>query len=411
LGRRLAPPTFRSMNFIEKKLIPPTELRVGFIGAGRHSTANLYPAVAVTGIPIVGIAERNPERAREAAIRGYAPRIFVDHHALLSNSRLDGVIVSLAPELQIDVVEYCIRAGVGVYVEKPLGFDADSAQRIAKLTLTQGSPVMRSYDPLDSLPEAAHLRSADWAVASAPAAPQDRRVEMTGHDVIDSQLSLCGAARGAPVHTPPEGKEYALRTDAPLAVVVTCPGGWHLAERHIEQGQGPHYCLPRVESPLEARVWNGIFAIAQDELRDHASAVTLPGRADISMTACFMPARTELLVKACHHRNAFATGGMAAVIPNRPEPGVSAAQPLDTASAPGRVTEAGLRSTLYVAISYVAVWLSGSGAVAIPNLMEDDATAELRAQVEDDASTAHYGSASTLSADFFTIPDYELVIQ
>ena len=301
---------------------------------------------------------------------------------------------------------------------------------------------MRSYDHLDFLPEAGHLRSADWAVASAPAAPQDRLVGMTGpvspakmainalnsgarvwladreeastptgHTVIDSQLSLCDAARGALAYTPPEGKEYALRTDAPLAVVVTCPGGWHLAERHIEQGRGPHYCLPRVESPLEERLGNGIFAVAQNELRDHASAFTLPDCADISVTARFMRAHTELLVKACHHRNAFAPGGIADVIPNRPEPGVTAAQPLDTASAPGRVTEAGLRSTLYVAISYVAVWLSGSGAVAIHNLMDDDATAELRAQVGDDAFPAHYGPAGTLSADFLTIPDYELVIQ
>lgn len=376
------------------------------------------------------------------ADRGYAPRIFVDHQALLSNSRLDGVIVSLAPELQFDVVEDCIRAGVGVFGEKPFGFDADTAQRIAQLALTQGSPVMRSYDHLDFLPEAVHLRSADWAVASAPAAPQDRHVGMTGpvspakmainalnsgarvwradleeastptgHTVIDSQLSLCDAARGALAYTPPQGKEYALRTEAPLAVVGARPGEWHLAERHIEEGQGPHYCLPRVESPLEARLRNGIFAVARDEHRDHASAFTLPDCADISMTARFMRAHTELLVKACHHRNAFAIGGMADVIPNRPEPGVTAAQPLDTACAPGRVTEAGLRSTLYVAISYVAVWLSGSGAVAVHNLMEDDATAELPARVGDDAFTAHYGPPSTLIADFLTIPDYELVIQ
>lgn len=133
------------MNLIEKKMIPLPEPRVGFIGAGRHSTANLYPAFAVTGVPIVAIAERNPERAREAATRGYAPRIFADHHALLRDSRLDGVIVSLAPELQIDVVEDCIRAGVGVFVEKPLGSDADSAQRIANLALVQGSPVMLGF--------------------------------------------------------------------------------------------------------------------------------------------------------------------------------------------------------------------------------------------------------------------------
>lgn len=135
----------QTLSVIEKKLTPLKELRVGFIGAGRHSTANLYPAFALTGVPIVAIAERNPERAREAATRGYAPQIFADHHALLRNSRLDAVVVSLAPELQIAVVEDCIRAGVGVFVEKPLGFNADSAQRIAQLALAHRSPVMLGF--------------------------------------------------------------------------------------------------------------------------------------------------------------------------------------------------------------------------------------------------------------------------
>ena len=305
---------------------------------------------------------------------------------------------------------------------------------------------MRSYDQLDFLTEAAHLRSADWTAASAPVAPHDRHVGTTGpvspakmaidapnsgarfwladleeaftptgHNVIDSQLSLSNAARGALANIPPEGKEYALRTEAPLAVVGARSGEWHLAKRHIEQSQGLHCCLPcclpRVGSPLEARLRNGVFALARDEFRDHASACTLLDCADISMTARFMRAHTQLLVEACHHRNAFGSGGMADVIPDRSEPGVTTAKPLDTACAPGRVTEAGPRSTLYVAISYVAVWLSVSGAVAVHNLMEDDATAELPAHVGNDAFTAHYGPASTLMADFLTIPDYELVIQ
>lgn len=477
---------------------------------------------------------------------------------------------------------------------------------------------------LDFLAETAHVRSASWTVAPTPAALQDRRVEMTGpatpakmainalnsgakvwladledastptwYNVIDAQLSLYDAVRGTLTYESPEGKEYALRTDGPLAVVVVRPRGWHLAERHIsidgedaigalvdfglhffhnasrliEQGQGPYYYLPKLESHLEARLWNEIFVFAQDELgiprnsiratvlietipaafemdeilyelRDHASglnagrwdylfsiikyfrdagsAFVLPDRADISMTAPFMRAYTELLVKTCHHRNAFAIGGMAAVIPNRREAEVTAAafekvradktreaadgfdgswvahpdlvpicrevfdgvlgdqpnqldrkrddvevtaaQLLDVSSALGQVTEAGLRSNLYVAISYVAVWLSGSGAVAIHNLMEDAATAEisrsqvwqqirnsvvladtgrtvtrelvsrildeetanLRAQVGDDAFSAYYGPSSKLISeiclseeytDFLTTPAYEMVIK
>jgi len=158
------------------------------------------------------------------------------------------------------------------------------------------------------------------------------------------------------------------------------------------------------------------------------------------MTAPFMRAYTELLVKTCHRRGAFAMGGMAAVIPNRREPdvtaqafekvradktreandgfdgswvahpdlvpvcrevfdavlggrpnqldrqrpevSVTAEQLLDIRSAQGQVTEAGLRLNLYVAVAYTAVWISGNGAVAIHNLMEDAATAEIsRSQV------------------------------
>jgi malate synthase len=241
-----------------------------------------------------------------------------------------------------------------------------------------------------------------------------------------------------------------------------------------------------MESYLEARLWNDIFVFAQDELgipqgtvratvlietipaafqmeeilyelREHASglnagrwdylfsiikyfreageAFVMPDRASVSMTAPFMRAYTELLVKTCHRHCAFAMGGMAAFIPNRREPDTTAqaidkvradktreandgfdgswvahpdlvatcrevfdsvlgdkpnqldrlreevsvtpAQLLDVSSAGGEVTEAGLRLNLYVAVAYTAVWLSGNGAVAIHNLMEDAATAEI----------------------------------
>lgn len=266
---------------------------------------------------------------------------------------------------------------------------------------------------------------------------------------------------------------------------------FHTARQLIANGHGPYYYLPKLESHREARLWNDVFVHAQDalgipqgtvratvlietipaafemdeilyELRDHASglnagrwdylfslikvfrdqgeAFSLPDRADVAMTAPFMRAYTELLVKTCHRRGAVAMGGMAAFVPNRkdveateaafakvradktreagdgfdgswvahpdlvpicrevfdavlgerpnqldrqrPEVSVSADELLDVTSASGSATEAGLRTNLAVAITYTAVWLSGNGAVAINNLMEDAATAEIsRSQI------------------------------
>ena len=393
------------------------------------------------------------------------------------------------------------------------------------------------------------MRTGDWKVAEAPEALRDRRVEITGpaspakmainalnsgakvwladledastpswFNVIDAISNLSAAARGTLAFTDAKsGKSYALRTDAPRAVVVVRPRGWHLPENNVlidgkpavgalvdfglhffhnakvlaESGQGPFYYLPKMEHYLESRLWNEIFTFAQAELgiehgtvratmlietipaafqmdeflyelRDHAAglnagrwdylfsiiktfreageAFIMPDRSAVSMTAPMMRAYTELLVKTCHKRGAFAMGGMAAFIPNRREPDVTAAafdkvredktreandgfdgswvahpdlvelckeifdaklgekpnqldrqrpevevtaaQLLDVASAPGDVTEAGVRANLYVAVNYVAVWLSGNGAVAIHNLMEDAATAEIsRSQI------------------------------
>ena len=265
---------------------------------------------------------------------------------------------------------------------------------------------------------------------------------------------------------------------------------FHNARRLLERGSGPYFYLPKMESHGEARLWNQIFDWAEKELdlgggkikatvlievlplafemeetlyelRDHSAGLNagrwdymfsiikklgdrkefiLPDRAQVSMTVPFMRAYTELLVKTCHKRGAFALGGMAAFIPNRrdaavtesaltkvredkkreatdgfdgtwvahpdlvetamsefdralgkrpnqldrqrPEVAVSAAQLLDVRIPGGTITDAGLRTNVSVGIQYIASWLRGTGAAAINNLMEDAATAEIsRSQV------------------------------
>jgi malate synthase len=265
---------------------------------------------------------------------------------------------------------------------------------------------------------------------------------------------------------------------------------FHNAKRLLERGSGPYFYLPKMESQKEARLWNQIFDWTEKELdlghgkikatvlvevlplafemeetlyelRDHSAGLNagrwdymfsiikklgdrkefiLPDRGQVAMTVPFMRAYTELLVKTCHKRGAFALGGMAAFIPNRrdpavtesalakvrddkkreatdgfdgtwvahpdlvdtamsefdrvlgkkqnqldrqrPEVDVTAAQLLDVRIPGGTITEAGLRTNVSVGIQYIASWLRGTGAAAINNLMEDAATAEIsRSQV------------------------------
>ncbi len=265
---------------------------------------------------------------------------------------------------------------------------------------------------------------------------------------------------------------------------------FHNARRLLERGSGPYFYLPKLEGHREARLWNEIFCVAQDalgiprgtiratvlietilaalemdeilwELREHSGGLNagrwdymfsiikkfwtrpefvLPDRAQVTMTVPFMRAYTELLVKTCHRRGAYALGGMAAFIPSRrdpkvneialakvredklresgdgfdgtwvahpdlvpvarevfanalgsrrhqlerqrPEVRVTAEELLDVRVPGGTITEAGLRNNVSVGIQYLASWLSGVGAAAIANLMEDAATAEIsRSQV------------------------------
>ncbi|KMS90587.1 malate synthase A [Prauserella rugosa] len=398
---------------------------------------------------------------------------------------------------------------------------------------------------LDFLPETKQVRESDWQVAEAPPALRDRRVEITGpterkmtinalnsgakvwladledantphwSNVVNGQINLSDAIRGT-IELDSNGKHYALRDDVEHATIVVRPRGWHLDERNLEfngrkgvgalvdfglhffhnakellsRGKGPYYYLPKMESHLEARLWNDVFTYAEKtlgvqhgtvratvlietipaafemeeilyELREHASGLNagrwdylfsvikyfrdagekfvLPDRNAVTMTAPFMRAYTELLVRTCHKRGAFAIGGMAAQIPSKdPEvaenaskkvhadksreagdgfdgswvahPGmvelckeefdkvlgdkpnqldrlredvsVTADQLLDVAATDAQCTKEGLRGAVDVGVRYIASWLGGNGAAGIHNLMEDAATAEIsRSQV------------------------------
>ncbi len=399
---------------------------------------------------------------------------------------------------------------------------------------------------LDFLDETREVREGDWTVAPAPADFADRRVEITGpterkmainalnsgakvwladledantphwENVIGGQVSLYDAVRRTIELTTPQGKHYELKDPGGIPVIVPRPRGWHFDEEHltldgrplvgalvdfglyffhnaaelIERGSGPYFYLPKMESHLEARLWNDVFTFAQEslgipqgtvratvlietipaafemdeilyELRDHAAGLnagrwdylfsiikyfrdsgpsfTLPDRNAVTMNAPMMKAYSDLLVQTCHKRGAFAIGGMAAFIPSkdpsvneaafakvradkerevgagfdgswvahpgmvelckeiftgvlgdspnqlakqRDEVSVTGADLLDAASTPGDRTLDGLRGNVSVGIQYLQAWLLGNGAVAIHNLMEDAATAEIsRSQI------------------------------
>ena len=276
----------------------------------------------------------------------------------------------------------------------------------------------------DFLPETEHIRNSDWTVAPIPDDLQDRRVEITGP--VERKMVINALNSGAKVfmadfedsHTPtwdgsiqghinlrdainrtigytgPEGKQYRLQEK--IATLLVRPRGWHLPEKHVlidgkpisggifdfalyffhnartlmEKGTGPYFYLPKLESHLEARLWNDVFVLAQQELgipqgtiratvlietilatfemdeilyelREHSSGLNCgrwdyifsaikkfrnipdfiyPDRAQVTMTQHFMRSYTQLTIKTCHRRNIHAIGGMAAQIPIKNDP-------------------------------------------------------------------------------------------
>jgi len=271
----------------------------------------------------------------------------------------------------------------------------------------------------DFLPETKDIRTSDWQVAPVPEDIQDRRVEITGpvdrkmvinalnsgakvfmadfedsnspywSTTIEGQVNLYDAIRGTITFENPNGKLYELNDET--ATLFVRPRGWHLEEKHIlvheqpisgslvdfglyffhnahellQRGSGPYFYLPKMESHLEARLWNEVFVFAQSymgipngtikatvlietlpasfelneilyELRDHSAGLNcgrwdyifsyikkfrnnrhkvLPNRDQVSMTVHFMKSYSDLVIQTCHKRGAHAMGGMAAQIP------------------------------------------------------------------------------------------------
>jgi malate synthase len=395
----------------------------------------------------------------------------------------------------------------------------------------------------DFLASTAAIRKADWRIGPLPECLQDRRVEITGpvdrkmiinalnsgakvfmadfedstsptwKNVIEGQMNLYDAVRREIDFELPDGKKYSLNEE--VAILKIRPRGWHLLEKHIlvdqepvsaslvdfglfifhngrflaSEGKGPFFYLPKMESHLEARLWNEVFLFAQEELlipsgtikatvlietifgafemdeiiyelREHLAGLNagrwdyifsmikkmknrndfiFPDRSLITMAVPFMKSYAELLVKTCHRRGAHAIGGMSAFIPSKDEAvnqrafeqvktdkereasqgydGTWVAHPrlvaiaqkafddkfkhaphqkhilredlqvttqdvLAVNSVPRMITEKGVRYNINVALLYIESWLRGTGAVALYNLMEDAATAEIsRAQL------------------------------
>jgi malate synthase len=276
----------------------------------------------------------------------------------------------------------------------------------------------------DFLPETESVRTGDWTVAPIPGDLRDRRVEITGPvdrkmiinalnsgasvfmadledanspgwaNNVEGQINLRDAVNGTISFASPEGKRYSLNQK--VATLLVRPRGWHLVEKHVlldgkpisgslfdfglyffhnakalmAKGSGPYFYLPKLESHLEARLWNDVFVAAQEalqiprgtiratvlletilaafemdeilyELRDHSSGLNcgrwdyifsfikkfsarpdfvLPNRALVTMDRHFLDSYVRLLIKTCHRRNIHAMGGMAAQIPIKNDP-------------------------------------------------------------------------------------------
>jgi malate synthase len=276
----------------------------------------------------------------------------------------------------------------------------------------------------DFLPETEEVRKSNWTVDAVPKDLQDRRVEITGpvdrkmvinalnsgascymadfedaHSpvwdaTIQGQINLRDAINGSIRFISPEGATYVLKP--PCATLIVRPRGWHLVEKHVRidgkpvsaslfdfglyfyhnarkllaKGTGPYFYLPKMESHREARLWNDVFVLAQEEigipkgsikatvlietilaafemdeilyeLREHSAGLNcgrwdyifsfikkfskypqfvLPDRAQVTMTTHFLHSYSLLSIRTCHRRKAHAIGGMAAQIPIKNNP-------------------------------------------------------------------------------------------
>src|ERR1700719_2934387 len=352
----------------------------------------------------------------------------------------------------------------------------------------------------DFLVETAEIRESDWRGAPIPPDLQDRRVEITGptdrkmiinalnsgakvfmadcedanaptwSNMVEGQLNLVDAVRRKIEFKSPEGKEYRL-TDKP-AVLFVRPRGWHLLEKHVlvdgepvsgglfdfllyffhnanelvRQGSGPYFYLPKMESHLEARLWNDVFLLAQDEigiprgtiratvlietilaafemdeilyeLREHSAGLNcgrwdyifsyikkfrarpefvLPDRSEVTMETHFLSSYVDLLIQICHRRGIHAMGGMAAQIPIRNDKAANE-QPLD------KVRRDKLRE---VKAGHDGTWVAHPGLVGVAKEVFDEY------MPEPNQISPHKNSARQVSAqDLVEVPKGDITEQ
>jgi malate synthase len=342
----------------------------------------------------------------------------------------------------------------------------------------------------DFLPATRGVREGDWTVAPIPADLMDRRVEITGpvdrkmiinalnsgarvymadfedsHSptwtaTLEGQANLMDAVRRTIQYESPEGRHYRLGES--LATLMVRPRGWHLEEKHVRvdgravsgslfdfglfffhnaaellrRGTGPYFYLPKLESHLEARLWNDVFVLAQEELgmprgtiratvlvetilaafemheilwelREHSAGLNcgrwdyifsfikkfrndrrflLPDRAAVTMDKAFLKAYDELLIQTCHRRHIHAMGGMAAQIPIKNDPAANSA-------ALAKVTQDKLRE---VNAGHDGTWVAHPGLVPVARGVFDARMAASH-QLQVTRDDVHVGVADLLS--------------
>ena len=351
----------------------------------------------------------------------------------------------------------------------------------------------------DFLLETKEVRESDWQVGPTPADLQNRRVEITGPterkmvinalncgakvfmadfedansptwtNMVEGQANLTDAIERTISFENPDGRVYRLHEQ--VATLMVRPRGWHLDEKHmkvdgrfisgslfdfglyffhnarrlLDKGSGPYFYLPKLESHLEARLWNDVFLFAQEqlgiprgtikatvlietilaafemeeilhELREHSAGLNagrwdyifsiikkfrrqpdflLPDRAQITMTVPFMRAYTERLVQTCHRRGAFAMGGMAAFIPSRRDAEVNAAAMTRVREDKERESRDGFDGT----------WVAHPDLVPVALEIFDDALGDQPNQIGKQRPDVSVSAADLLN---FTVPGGEI---
>jgi malate synthase len=339
---------------------------------------------------------------------------------------LPGVSVAPLPESAFQQILTPEALSFLVELERTFG-----PERLRLLDVrTERQARLDAGEKLSFLKETAHIRAGDWKVAPLPKDLADRRIEITGPvdrkmvinalnsgascymadfedsttptwtNQLDGQRNLMDAVRRQ-ITFDDRGSGKAYRLNEKTAVLLVRPRGWHLPEKHIRvdgrpmsgslfdfglyvfhnakelvaRGTGPYFYLPKLESHLEARLWNDVFVFAQQklgipkgtikatvliealpaafemdeilyELRDHSSGLNcgrwdyifsfikkfahdpgavMPDRASVTMTSHFLRSYSLLLIKTCHQRGVHAMGGMAAQIPIKNDPAANEA--------------------------------------------------------------------------------------